>query len=296
MNASTITIDMARELAPHRPADGHKGTFGHVFVLAGALGFSGAAKLVGEGASRSGTGLVTLGVPASLAPAMAAALLDIMYHPLPATEDGTLAETALGPALAFAQDKDAVVLGPGLTQHADARAFVQGFAAACEQPMLIDADGLNNLGGNTAILAWRSNPAVLTPHPGEMARLAGTDTRAVQQDRLGIAQGFADTYNSVVVLKGYETVVAAPGGECAVNTTGNAGLAKGGAGDVLAGLIGGLLAQGMAAFAAARLGVFVHGLAGDVAADQYTQRGMTARELLEALPQAWTILEQKGTH
>ena len=289
-------MDMARELAPHRPADGHKGTFGHVFVLAGALGFSGAAKLVGEGASRSGTGLVTLGVPASLASAMAAGLLEIMYHPLPATDEGTLAHAALEPAQAFARDKDAVVLGPGLTQHAGARAFVQDFVAPCEPPLVIDADGLNNLAGNTALLAQRSVPAVLTPHPGEMARLTGLDTRAVQQDRAGVAQRFADTYNSVVVLKGYETVVAAPDGECAVNTTGNAGLAKGGAGDVLAGLIGGLLAQGMAPFAAAGLGVFVHGLAGDVAADQYTQRGMTARELLAALPQAWTILEQKGTH
>lgn len=296
MKTSTITLEAARALTPHRPADGHKGTFGHVFAIAGALGFSGAAKLVGEGASRSGTGLVTLGVPASLAPAMAAGLLDIMYHPLPATEEGTLAHTALEPALAFARDKDAVVLGPGLTQHADARAFVHGFVAACEQPMVIDADGLNNLTGNTAILGRRSVPAVLTPHPGEMARLAGVDTRAVQQDRPGVARRFADTYNSVVVLKGYETVVAAPDGECAVNSTGNAGLAKGGAGDVLAGLIGGLLAQGMTPSGAARLGVYVHGLAGDEAAEQHTQRGMTARDVLAALPQAWKILEQKETH
>ncbi|MFP4172832.1 MAG: NAD(P)H-hydrate dehydratase [Candidatus Hydrogenedentota bacterium] len=296
MKTSTITLETARELTPARPPDGHKGTFGHVFAIAGALGFSGAAKLAGEGASRSGTGLVTLGVPSSLAQAMAADLLDIMYHPLPATEEGTLAHAALEPAQAFARDKSAVVLGPGLTQHPGARAFVHDFVAACEQPLVVDADGLNNLAGNTAVLKRRSVPAVLTPHPGEMARLTGLDTRAVQQDRLGVAQDFADTYNSVVVLKGYETVVAAPGRECAVNSTGNAGLAKGGAGDVLGGLIGGLLAQGMKPFGAARLGVFIHGLAGDEAADQHTQRGMTVRDLLAALPQAWKLVEQKGTH
>ena len=296
MKTSTISLDTARELLPHRPTEGHKGTFGHLFAIAGALGFSGAAKLVGEGASRSGTGLVTLGVPAALAEAMAAGLLEIMYHPLPATAAGTLARAALEPAQAFARDKDAVVLGPGLTQHVEARAFVQDFVAACAQPLVIDADGLNNLAGKAAILEGRSVPAILTPHPGEMARLAGTDARAVQQDRPGVAQRFASTYNSVVVLKGYETVVAAPDGQCAVNSTGNAGLAKGGAGDVLTGLIGGLLAQGMTPFGAARLGVFVHGLAGDEAADQHGQRGMTARDLAAALPQAWKSLEQKETH
>ncbi len=236
-------------------------------------------------------GLVTLGIPAPLADIMAVALLESMSLPLPSTTEETLYHGATSVALEFAAGKSAIVLGPGLSQHTETIRFVHEFVPKCPAPLVIDADGLNALSENPALLRDCQTPVVLTPHPGEMACLLHTSTAEVQADRETAARTLAEKSNCIVVLKGHATVVAAPDGDIAANTTGNAGLAKGGTGDVLAGLLGGLLAQGMDAFAAAQAAVFAHGLAGDLAAAELTQRGMRARDVANYLPAAWRTIE-----
>lgn len=290
--ADEIDILMARRLLPFRPVDGHKGTFGHVFILGGSRRFCGAPRMACDAAARSGAGLVTAGVPDALANVIGAGLVEPMCLPLPSTALESLSADALEPALAFAADKAAVVLGPGLGTEGEAWQFVRDFVRKCPVPTVVDADGLNALAADCDALRGAAGPLVLTPHPGEMARLTGSATTKIQAHREPMAGDFARQYRCVLVLKGHRTVVAGPEGRILVNTTGNAGMATGGAGDVLSGLIGGLLAQGMAPFDAAALGVFVHGLAGDLAAEEKTQRGMVASDLIAALPASWRLLER----
>ena len=288
----TISRATAAKLLPPRPEDGHKGTFGHVFVIAGSRGFTGALRLTCEAAGRSGCGLVTAGVPRGLGDIAAMTLLESMSRLLPDTPEQAVSGAAVEPALAFAADKSAVVLGPGISTQGDTRIFVHAFVPRCMPPLVLDADALNILAYNLAPLADRApGTTILTPHPGEMARLADVDTKMVQENRAQIAAEFAAAHGAVVVLKGRATVVAHPDGSTAVNTTGNSGMATGGTGDVLAGLLGGLLAQGMSPWDAARLGVWLHGYAGDSAADQFTSRAMLARDVIACIPQAFGALE-----
>lgn len=287
-----ITRGSAAKLLPPRPQDGHKGTFGHVLVIAGSRGFSGAVKLACEAAGRSGCGLVTAGIPTSLAPMAANTLLEAMYMTLAETPDATIASAAIEPALAFAANKDATVIGPGLSTHPGTWAFVNNFIAQCAPPLVVDADGLNILAEDLGPLSDRApGTAILTPHPGEMARMARITTEEVQLNRDRIALQLAASTKTIVVLKGHDTIIAHPDGGLAVNTTGNHGMATGGTGDVLAGLIGGLLAQCMTPWDAARLGVWLHGYAGDCAAAQFSARAMLARDLLACIPQAFGALE-----
>ena len=290
-----LTLETVRPKLPERPEAGHKGTFGHVFIVAGSRGFTGAAKLSCEAAGRSGAGLVTAGIPAPLRDVMGAALLEVMTLCLPSTEAETLSLAALEPALAFSRDKQAVVLGPGLSIHPETVAFVRAFVAQGAVPLVLDADALNALAKSAGGLVKIGCPCVLTPHPGEMARLTGSSTAEVQADRTGTARDLAKVLGCTVILKGARTVVADAGGALAVNTTGNHGLAKGGTGDVLAGLLGGLLAQGLQPFDAACLAVFVHGRAGDLAAGRSSARGMLARDVIEAIPAVWRELEEAGS-
>lgn len=292
-----ITLGIAQKLLPQRPQDAHKGTFGHVFVVAGSRGFTGAVKMCCDAAMRSGAGLVTAGIPAPLGDVIGAAFYEPMSLLLPATQQETLSRDALGPALEFAEGKDAIVLGPGLSRHPQTQEFVLEFVRLVRAPMLIDADGLNALAARPEVLLESAGPRVLTPHPGEMARLVGMKPSEVVADREQVASAFAGRYSCTLVLKGRNTLVVGPetGGALNgpfVNTTGNSGLASGGTGDVLSGLIGGLMAQGMAPLDAALLGVYVHGLAGDLAAAAKTQRGMIASDVINALPDAWRLLEQ----
>jgi NAD(P)H-hydrate epimerase len=289
-----ITLQLVREKLPARPVDGHKGTFGHVFIIAGSRGFTGAAKLAAEAASRSGVGLVTVGCPRSLADPMAVALYEAMSRPLPATPEETLSFAALDPALSFAMDKQAVVLGPGISQHEETRRFAIEFVRQCPAPMVVDADGLNCLSTAPDAFACTNAPILITPHPGEMARLAQCTTAEVQADREGVAKRMAQRLGCVVALKGHRTVIADPNGNCLVNPTGNAGLGSGGTGDVLAGLLGGLLAQGISTYDAALIGVYAHGLAADIAVKSTTQRGLIARDVTHALPMAWHFLEREA--
>ena len=288
----SLDREQAHALLPQRPAEGHKGTFGHVFILAGSRGFTGACRLTCEAATRSGAGLVTAGVPAPLADVVAGFLVEAMSLPLPATAAESIASSALEPALQFAASKQAVVLGPGLSQDVDTAEFVRQFVRQCPVPLLVDADGLNALGADGATLLDGPAPRVITPHPGEMARLTGRSADAIQDDRETAAQDFAQRCGCTVVLKGAGTIVASSDAEPWLNTTGNAGLASGGTGDVLSGLIGGLMAQGMAGHDASALGVYLHGLAGDLAAEALTQRGMVTSDVIERLPAAWRFLER----
>lgn len=289
--AAELDMETVRRALPPRTAQAHKGDFGHLFVLAGSRGFTGAAKLVCMAAYRSGAGLVTLGIPSTLADAVAASLLETMSLPLPATETETFAGAALEPALAFAANKQAVVLGPGLSRHPETTAFVHGLVRRCSVPFLVDADGLNALSEQPEVLNDKNAPCVLTPHPGEMARLLKTTVRAVQEDREGAATTLSEKHDCVVVLKGFRTVVACPVKGVCVNPTGNSGLGTGGTGDVLSGIIGGLMAQGADGFDAACAGVYIHGRAGDIAASLLTPRALIAGDVIDALPDAWKELE-----
>ena len=290
--STDLSLKAVKALLPERPDAGHKGTFGHLFVLAGSRGFTGAAKLACLAAGRSGVGLVTLGIAHPLAEGVAGVLLESMTLPLPTTGAETLSYAAVEPALVFAKDKQAVALGPGLSTHPDTAEFVHRFITQCPCPMVIDADGLNALSDNPALLKECIAPVLLTPHPGEMARLMHCSTAGVQADREAVALTFAKTQQCIVVLKGHNTVIASPEGEVTINPTGNQGMAKGGSGDVLSGILGGLLAQGMPPYDAACLGVYLHGLAGDLAAKNKTPRGMIASDIIDALPDAWMKVEK----
>ncbi len=290
--STILSTELLQQFLPKRPADAHKGTFGHLFVIAASRGFTGAAKLACIGAYRSGAGLVTAGIPRPLANIMAASLLEAMTLPLNATKAESIASSALEAATDFAANKNAVVLGPGISQHADTRSFVHQFIRKCKVPLLLDADALNCLKGNPEMYLDSGCPKVLTPHPGEMARLTGLTTAEIQKDRQKVALDFAKRNKCTVVLKGANTVIASEAEEVFVNPTGNSGMASGGTGDVLSGIIGGLMAQLLPPLQAAMLGTYLHGLAGDIAAEKMTERAMIAGDLADAIPEAWRILEK----
>jgi NAD(P)H-hydrate epimerase len=271
---------------PKRPPDAHKGTFGTVLVVAGSSGFTGAAAMSAEAVLRSGAGLCTLAVPASLQDIMAAKLTEVMTRPLPETEVRSISSTALEGVLDLCEKANAVVLGCGLGTHQETCKFVCDFIRAVAKPVVVDADGLNCLSKATDVLEGGHAEMVITPHPGEMARLLGTTTAEIQSDRIGAARQASNRFHCITVLKGARTVIADPTGRVFINTTGNSGMATGGTGDILAGIIGGLLAQGISPLEAAVCGTYIHGLAGDITASDVGQVGMIAGDLLRALPRA----------
>ncbi len=280
-------FDARRELQRlRREPSAHKGQFGHVLVLAGSTGFAGAACLAADAALRSGSGLVTLGVPSSLLPVVAAKLTACMTHPFREVPCGALAVGALPEVLAFAERCTIVALGPGIGRHRSTAKLVHALIRSLGKPLVIDADGLNALEGEAAVLKEARAPVVVTPHPGEMARLTGLPTHEIQARRADVATAFARQHSVVVALKGHQTVVA-DGRETYVNDTGNPGMASGGTGDVLAGLVAGLLAQGLEPFPATCLAVHLHGLAGDLAAAEAGAPAVTATDLLDCLGRAF---------
>ena len=270
-------------LLPPRRRDAHKGAFGHVLVIAGSRGKTGAGLLAAQAAARSGAGLTTLAVPATLQAVLEAQVREAMTAALADTGDGAAALADGAAVNALVADREAVVCGPGLGQAAATRALVAHVVRQCAAPLVLDADGLNAVAGS-ALLRDRPGPTVVTPHPGEMARLQSGDTARVQADRLGAARAFARAERVVVVLKGARTIIASPDGATAICPTGNPGMASGGMGDVLSGVIGALLAQGLAAYDAAALGVFAHGAAGDAVAARQGETGLLASDLLAELP------------
>ena len=280
----------ARAAFPLRRRGAHKGDFGHVLVVAGSVGKTGAAVLAAGGALRSGVGLVTVATPEPCLTVVAAARPEAMTERLPATEGGGLDHAGLRRLLELAGERDAVVLGPGIGQDPRTRALVRDFVRACPVPLVLDADGLNALAASgseaDALDALRREAAtILTPHPGEMARLVGRRTDEVQRERPEAAAALARATGAIVVLKGERTLVAEPSGRVAVAGTGNPGMATGGTGDVLAGVVGSLLAR-HGALLAATAGVVVHGRAGDLAALERGEEGTTAGDVVEALPAA----------
>jgi ADP-dependent NAD(P)H-hydrate dehydratase / NAD(P)H-hydrate epimerase len=279
---------------PLRPAAGHKGTFGHVLVIAGSRGKSGAAALAAEGAGRAGAGLVTIACPVSIAEVLAVKCTEAMTAPVPDTAEhcfGAASETLL---LTLARERDVVALGPGIGTAGETQALVRRLVGALDLPLVLDADGLNALGGTPSVLKGRRGPSILTPHPGEAARLMGLTAAEVNRDRVGAARALARESGAVVVLKGAATLIASPEGRIVVNATGGPVLGTGGTGDVLTGVVAGLLAQGLAPLVAAALGVHLHGFAGDRLAVRLGPSGVLAGEVARELPRATRVLGRHG--
>jgi hydroxyethylthiazole kinase-like uncharacterized protein yjeF len=280
-----LTDVEARLLVPPRAPDAHKGDAGRLLVVAGSPGKTGAAHLALTGALRGGAGLVTLAARPEVLPFALAGRPEAMSVGLPA--GGPLGRSDLQALLAAAQGADAVVVGPGIPRGPETGEVLRAFLSRAGVPAAVDADALNALAESPGAIAEIGVPLVLTPHPGEMARLARVGVDEVQADRIGIAAARARDWRATVVLKGARTVVADPEGPPAVVPTGNAGLATGGTGDVLAGLVGALLASRLPPPAAARVGAFVHGRAGDLAARRFGERGLVAGDLGEAIGAVW---------
>ncbi len=273
-------------LLPPRQPEAHKGDAGRVLIVAGSMHYSGAAALCVLGALRAGAGLVTLATPKSLHGPMVQKLTEAMCIPLPETREGSVSIQAL-PELARLGDRaEAVAIGPGLSQEAQTKTLLRQLLPKIVKPLVVDADGLNALAEEVDLLRRRTLPCILTPHPGEMARLIRQSAEAVQSDRERIAGEFAKKYQVVVVLKGHRSVVANFDGTLYVNETGNPGMASGGSGDVLTGMIVGLLGQRLSLFDAARLGVYLHGLAGDLAAREKGEIGLIASDVADRIPLA----------
>jgi hydroxyethylthiazole kinase-like uncharacterized protein yjeF len=296
-----VHVAVAAEVAallPARPLDSHKGTFGKALVVAGSLAYTGAAALAASGAYRAGCGLVTAAIPAVIHSVVAQLLPEATFMPLP-DEDGMLCAAAVPAVRAALARYDAVLLGPGLGAGPPSAAFVGALMGdlaglGAVPRLVVDADGLNliaQLAGGPAALPALS---VVTPHPGEMARLLGSDTETVNADRVSVARAAAQSWNLVVVLKGAFTVVAAPDGRVSINPFATPALATAGTGDVLSGLITGLLAQGVAPFEAAVLGAWLHGQAGQLAAEELGTRGVLARDVLDTVRTAFSVLEGVG--
>ncbi len=275
----------AASLFPTYPADAHKGTFGHVLVVAGSTGKMGAAFMAAEAALRSGAGLVTLAYPEA-AVTLGPAPPEIMSLPLPSTASGTFSVEGLQPGLTAASGMDAVVIGPGITTQEETVSFVHDWLLQCDRPMVVDADGLNAMASGFEAWSQVSAPLCLTPHPGEISRLTGQTLESVQANRIETAREFSNEKAVEVALKGAGTVLASPNGEVWINMSGNPALASGGTGDVLAGAAGSLLAQGLPPADALRAAVHLHGLAGDMAAMKMGGRGILASDVMRLLPEA----------
>jgi len=264
--------------------DSHKGDRGHLLVIAGSTGKTGAAAMTALGALRAGAGLVTLGIPAGLNSIMEVKLTEAMTAPLPETAQGMLSMKAKEAILDLARGKSAVAIGPGLSVNPETAALVREIIASCDLPMVIDADGLNALADEPGILEKLDNKKILTPHPGEMARLTGMKSGDVQSDRIEAVRRFTERYNCCLVLKGARTIITDSPERIYINPTGNPALSSGGSGDVLTGIISGLLTRGMPVIEAASAGVYLHGLAGDLLAEDMGEAGVIAGDILDVLP------------
>jgi NAD(P)H-hydrate epimerase len=269
---------------PQRAADSNKGTFGRVLVVAGSRGMSGAAILCGTAALRGGAGLVYIALPEGILNIVASGNPCYLTVPLPEDEHGLLAAEAEAELLKRAKANDVVAFGPGLGRSQAITRLVSSLIAEPQVPLIIDADGLNALADHADRLRHRPAPLILTPHPGEFSRLIRSDIASVQARRQELALQFAADNELILVLKGHGTIVT-DGRRVYTNTTGNPGMATGGTGDVLTGLIAALLGQGLEEFAAAQLGVYLHGLAGDLARDDLGEVSMIASDLLDYLPE-----------
>lgn len=273
-----------------RSPTAHKGDMGRVFILAGSRGMTGAANLTGMAALRSGAGLVTIGIPDAVYLIIAKRESELMTRPLPSTPKGTLSLRGFPEIKRFCATQSVLAIGPGLSQQLTTQKLIRKVFQATELPLVVDADGINALKGHLKVLGACRGRTVLTPHPGEFVRVFGgklDDSDVLRKKR---ALETAQKQGVVIVLKGHRTVIAAPEGDCHINTTGNPGMATAGSGDVLTGMIAALVGQGLSCFEAACLGAHVHGLAGDMAAKKIGQTSLVAGDLLRFLPEAFKSL------
>lgn len=287
-----ITTEMVRACFSPRPLDSNKGTFGRVLLVAGSYGMAGAAILAAKAVLRSGAGLVTVATPRCIYPIVAAAVPEATFLPLDEDANGRISPETVEPIVCVAQRADALVLGCGLGCSQTVAQLVVQLRRRVTCPIVLDADGINAVKPHMLIEETALAPLILTPHPGEMARLLDSTIDDVQSHREEITRRFADDYGVVLTLKGYHTLIAAPTRPLLQNDTGNPGMATGGSGDVLAGLIGGLAAQGIDPYDAAMCGVYIHGAAGDRAAQRLSQHAMLPSDMLEELGGLFLNLEK----
>ncbi len=285
IRTNLINEQMVKTLFKPRVADSHKGTYGHALLIGGSPGMTGAVMMASLAALRTGAGLVTAAVPASLAAVVDSSLMEVMTAPLAETGQSAIALDALPAIENLLGTVSVCAIGPGMSRYPEAGAVIRFVLERAGVPVVIDADGLNALQDDITILKDRQVPVVLTPHPGEMARLAGKSIEEIQSDRVEFARSFAREWGVSLVLKGDKTVVANPAGEVYINISGNPGMATAGSGDVLCGIIAGLVAQGLKPQEAAFAGVYLHGLAGDLAARIKGERGLIAGDLIACLPE-----------
>lgn len=289
IDGDTIYLTGAEIAAPFcrpRPTNSHKGNYGHAAIVAGSVGMTGAAALAAAGAMRIGTGLVTVLVCESLNDIMQAKVTEAMTIPVPQGRAGGFGAASLEVVLGYINKWDAAIIGPGFGRDDDTIEFTHNLIRRLEKPAVIDADALYAVSKDIDVLKKCHAPLTITPHPGEMAELTGTSSEQVQSNRLKVACDFADTHNVTVALKGAGTIIASPGGKIFINTTGSPGMATGGTGDVLSGMIGGLLAQKVDVATAAVAAVYLHGLAGEIAAERLTEPAMLAGDLADAIGDA----------
>ena len=265
----------------------NKNDYGRIFVVAGSAGVSGACYLTSMSALRAGAGLVTVGVPKSLLLPLSRKMTEVMMKALPETKEGSLASAAHKPAGSFLKTQDVLAIGPGLSQNSETQTAIRKIILASQKPMVIDADGLNAFKGKSALLKKLRSSAILTPHSGEFVRLFGGKAPISESERRKKAAEVARKFKIVLVLKGHRTVVASPKGNVYVNTTGNPGMATAGSGDVLTGIIAAMLGQKIEPFRAACFGVYLHGLAGDLAAKEKGEASMIASDIIHFLPRAF---------
>jgi NAD(P)H-hydrate epimerase len=291
VSALQLNVITARDLGRligRRPAESNKGSYGSVLVVGGSLGKAGAAAMAGIAVLRAGAGLSTVATPKSVLGTVAGFHPELMTEPLPETDAGAISASALDRINELAKGKTVLAIGPGISRDPETADLVRNLVATQQTPIVLDADGLNAFEGRTAELNGQGRTLAITPHPGEMARLVGCTIAEVQKDRLGVARKFAREHELVVVLKGHRTLVVQPDGEAWVNTTGNPGMATGGTGDILTGMVAGMIAQHpQDAFAATLAAVHLHGLAGDVMRESVGEHSLVATDLLLGLPEAF---------
>jgi NAD(P)H-hydrate epimerase len=287
-------LDFAPLLAP-RAREGNKGSYGHVLVIGGSLGKAGAAAMAGFAALRTGAGLSTVATPLSVLPTVASFHPELMTEPLAETEQGTISLRALAPGLdALLERRTLIAIGPGISRNSETADFVRAIVKRRDTAMVVDADALNAFEGSAGQLNGRGRTVVITPHPGEMSRLTGLSITEIQANRLDVARNFAREHELIVVLKGHRTLIAAPDGTVWVNATGNPGMATGGTGDVLTGMVAGLIAQHpQHALEATALAVYLHGLAGDLANESVGENSLVATDLVRFLPEAFAQMRTR---
>lgn len=274
----------------NRPDDSNKGTLGSLLCICGSYGMAGAAIMAGKAALRCGIGLLKIAVQKSIYPVCATNILESVYYPLEETSNGVISSKNTDFLLEMCEKSSAVVIGCGLSVCDDTKNLVQSVITNCEKPLVIDADALNCICNKPEILKNLKAPAIITPHPGEMARLLHSTPKTVNSNRENTAIDFAKKFGVVTVLKGAGTIIASPDGEVYINHTGNSGMATGGSGDVLSGIIGSLLAQGAAPINAAAAGVFLHGTIGDLAAEKLGKISMLPTDMIDMIPTAYLKL------